>query len=516
MFHQIAVLPRALLAGMLGLLVFAGPIAAEQTPPGATDQKSVTFQDSESSFTLTGQLLSYDGLYARIQTENGPVTVATEGLDCVGAGCPDANTAKPTLRLSGVPEMTRVLLPALIERYALSAGMRVQKSESAPATTLFSLSRPDAVFDISVTTDTQAAAIADQKEGRVDIVLALSEPDGTQARQLRVVALDGLVPAVARANPLRKISLAALQQVLSGAVTDWSELGHPEGGPIRLLGSQSPKDGFLGLPLPAPTPFPNSVSARPLSMADRIASDPSAFGLVRASQLGLARALALEGACGRPIGANATRLKAEDYPLHAPLLLVLPQRRLPRGSKAFLQFFETPAAQLVVRRAGYVDQMPDRVPMVQQGQRLVNAVAAAGRNGAASLADMQELVAGLAGAERLTTTFRFRDGGAELDAQSSGNIERLARMLATGRLTGTEMIFAGFGDGTGPAPRNKELSLERAQAVRGAVQAQLEQLSAGPPPLELSVQGHGEVLPMGCDDSAWGRQVNRRVEVWLR
>ena len=70
--------------------------------------------------------------------------------------------------------------------------------------------------------------------------------------------------------------------------------------------------------------------------------------------------------------------------------------------------------------------------------------------------------------------------------------------------------------GTGPAPRNKELSLERAQAVRGAVQAQLEQLSAGPPPLELSVQGHGEVLPMGCDDSAWGRQVNRRVEVWLR
>ena len=121
MFHQIAVLPRALLAGMLGLLVFAGPIAAEQTPPGATDQKPVTFQDSESSFTLTGQLLSYDGLYARIQTENGPVTVATEGLDCVGAACPDANTPKPTLRLSGVPEMTRILMPALIERYALSA-----------------------------------------------------------------------------------------------------------------------------------------------------------------------------------------------------------------------------------------------------------------------------------------------------------------------------------------------------------------------------------------------------------
>jgi len=34
--------------------------------------------------------------------------------------------------------------------------------------------------------------------------------------------------------------------------------------------------------------------------------------------------------------------------------------------------------------------------------------------------------------------------------------------------------------------------------------------------LDITVDAFGEALPMGCDDSAWGRQVNLRVEVWVR
>jgi len=32
----------------------------------------------------------------------------------------------------------------------------------------------------------------------------------------------------------------------------------------------------------------------------------------------------------------------------------------------------------------------------------------------------------------------------------------------------------------------------------------------------LDVDAFGETMPMACDDSDWGRQVNRRVEVWVR
>ena len=31
----------------------------------------------------------------------------------------------------------------------------------------------------------------------------------------------------------------------------------------------------------------------------------------------------------------------------------------------------------------------------------------------------------------------------------------------------------------------------------------------------LETEAFGEALPMACDDSDWGRKVNRRVEVWV-
>jgi phosphate transport system substrate-binding protein len=32
----------------------------------------------------------------------------------------------------------------------------------------------------------------------------------------------------------------------------------------------------------------------------------------------------------------------------------------------------------------------------------------------------------------------------------------------------------------------------------------------------MSTASFGEALPMACDDTSWGRQVNRRVEVWVQ
>jgi len=34
--------------------------------------------------------------------------------------------------------------------------------------------------------------------------------------------------------------------------------------------------------------------------------------------------------------------------------------------------------------------------------------------------------------------------------------------------------------------------------------------------VQLDVDVFGEAVAMACDDSEWGRQVNRRSEVWVR
>jgi phosphate transport system substrate-binding protein len=56
------------------------------------------------------------------------------------------------------------------------------------------------------------------------------------------------------------------------------------------------------------------------------------------------------------------------------------------------------------------------------------------------------------------------------------------------------------------------LSVERAAKV-------LQELAAIAPDLAPAtlpaIEGFGEVLPMACDETAIGRGLNRRVELWL-
>jgi phosphate transport system substrate-binding protein len=111
-------------------------------------------------------------------------------------------------------------------------------------------------------------------------------------------------------------------------------------------------------------------------------------------------------------------------------------------------------------------------------------------------------------------SFRFEAGSARLDAQARSNVALLAQMLEAGRYDARDLLFAGFSDGDGGATANQRIAEKRAGAVLTAVKQAAE--TANLDQITLSARGYGEALPMACDDSAWGRKVNRRVEVWLR
>lgn len=474
--------------------------------------RTVTYSTADGATLITGTLIRKNGLFARVETEAGPITLAVGDLLCAGPGCA---VRDPDLHIAGAPEMARILLPALIQRYATALNADLDQSTSADGDLRFQLSRAENMVEIVLTPMPEMEAFAAQQLGKVDLVMSLRPPADTTPRRIHILALDGLVPAVARENPLTALTLPQIRGVLSGQITDWAALGHPKGGPIDLLHSPS-----LAARDPSLLPDLTAPKARALDpdrpIGAQVATTPGAFAILRASRLGRAKAMDVAGGCGRPIPAAPAYLKAEDYPLAAPLTLILPAGRLTDSAFGFLSFLNSPAAQLVVRRAGYADQLPDRVSLRQQGQRLSNAIAAAGQPGAASLADLQAFLRSMDGAERLTLTFRFEDGGSALDAQSMGNLTRLAQMIDSGRISGETIVLAGFGDGTGPAEANQALSLERAEAVRDALAQALRGLRPEAEPIALEVQAHGEALPIGCDDTEWGRQMNRRVEVWLR
>ena len=71
------------------------------------------------------------------------------------------------------------------------------------------------------------------------------------------------------------------------------------------------------------------------------------------------------------------------------------------------------------------------------------------------------------------------------------------------------VLVEGFTDSTGADAYNQTLSTDRADAVRVALLAQ------GIATTRVVSRGYGKANPVGSNDTAAGRQLNRRVEIVL-
>lgn len=492
--------------------------------------EDISVTSANGGLTLTGRFIAYDGTYLQIESKYGPLTVRYGDMACEGVGCPDPDAYVPTLRFSGASRMADLLLPGLIEGFGRSAGFRVdfeQVDGTHAELTFFEDDVPVAVFNLrSSSTDEgfadlvayEADAVMSVREVRADEVqiaddVGLGRLD--DGRQSRIVALDAMVPIVAPGRDLETISLPDLAQIFSGAVQDWSEIG-ADAGPVSLhvLDPESGlTQGFVDkVVLADRRALASELTAHPTfdDVVSAVASDASAIGIVPWTRAAFAQQLSLSDDCGYRLFPMAESLKAEDYPLTMPLFLYMPQRRQAPMMRDFLSWLRTPEAQLVVRRSGFVDPATVPIALSQQGQRFANAIALAGDG--VSLNELQRMVDVMKPRTRLSTTFRFEAGSSRLDAQSRSGLGDLAQGMRAGRYDGRELMLLGFSDGRGDAESNKRLSLERAKSVERALGAALNGL---PEDVTVTVDAFGEALPMGCDDTTWGRKLNRRVELWV-
>jgi len=496
--------------------------------------QDVTLTSRDGGVEVSGNLLGFDGEFYRIDTIYGELTVDGSGVVCEGPGCPNLTNFVADLQISGARGLASMLMPALVEAFAVRNGYRSELNSTGAETftlEIYSGEGSDLLARLNVVAATTDEGFADLLADQADIVVAAREirPDErTRAREAglgdlydanrsRVLALDAIVPVVSLGNTLNQIAPADLARIVAGEVTRWSELGGPDA-PI-VLHIPDPKTGFgqaiedlLMTPLEGSPPNTVTYHASVSEVSRAVRRDPFALGMTSYSEVGSNKPLSLTGGCGYSLDATRLTIKMEDYPLTAPNFVYLPARRLPKIGREFLAFLRSPAAQLVIRRAGFVDQTPEEISIDQQGQRLANAIAQAGPE--IRLEELQRMVNTLGLMRRLTTSFRFEAGSVRLDAQSRSNVAQLARALERGTYDARRLLFVGFSDGDGAAEANRNIALRRAEAVRRAVISAAETIDIER--VSLDVDAFGEALPMACDDSSWGRQANRRVEVWIR
>lgn len=514
---------RAVLSAVLFLFDATLPLMAQD----------VTLRSPDSQVEINGTLLGFDGEFYRLQTKYGELTVDGSGVSCTGPGCPNLQHFVAEVAFSGSSTMGAVLMPALLEAFAMRQGYSLKREgDDIHFAYLLHQDRDNklvARFDFRATNTDEG--FADLLADEADIVMALREirsdermlaqdaglGDMTGQNRSRVLALDAVVPVVASGNPITRLSPTNLAQVFSGQITNWQELGGPDA-PIDL---HMPEEGsglsqaiIDQLMEPAGLSLASNIKRHVslVRLSDAVDKDIFSIGLTSFSESGGTKILTLGGECGFSLDASRRTIKTEDYPLTAPMFLYFPARRLPKVARQFLAFTREPAAQIVMRRAEFIDQIPEEVPVEQQGNRFTNAITIAGAE--IDLATLQDMTKTLKPMARLTTSFRFQPGSTRLDAQSRSNVQQLARALEQGKYDARRLLFVGFSDGQGAAKDNQKIALRRAQTVLRAVSAAA--ITANLDRVDLGAKAFGEAMPMACDETSWGRRVNRRVEVWVQ
>ena len=204
-----------------------------------------------------GYPLGFDGEYYRVDnTKFGELTIDGSGVRCEGPGF-NLSAYVAEVTLSGSSAMAEVLMPALIEGFALRNGYRTNREEMEGDNFFYELREGEdgpvlARFFFYVTNTDEG--FADLLANEADIVLALREirpqerkmardagmGDMTGTNRSLVLALDAMVPIVAPENPVRSISTLDLARVFAGQVVNWQDLGGPNA-PIAL---HLPDQGF--------------------------------------------------------------------------------------------------------------------------------------------------------------------------------------------------------------------------------------------------------------------------------
>jgi phosphate transport system substrate-binding protein len=304
--------------------------------------------------------------------------------------------------------------------------------------------------------------------------------------------------------------------MFAGTITDWAAVGRPKGGPINLYARDHKSGTFNALVLTARKLTLRKDAKRFESsedLSDEVSRDPDGIGFVGFAYLRNAKALAITSDCGITSAPNTFNVKSEEYPLARRLFLYTTGLRKGSVAEELLRFALSLEARGSIVASGYIDQEFEFLERKEQMLRLADSLTL--NEPTINPFTLKQLALDIKTSTRMSTTFRFALGSAQLDSKSVLDVGRLARFLEFLVQTrqSKQIILAGFTDWIGTFESNAALSLARARQVRDTV---VRETKAKVPPDMIALRGYGPLMPTSCNDKDDGRHKNRRVEIWLK
>jgi len=414
------------------------------------------------------------------------------------------------LRLAGCKTMGTKLVPALAEAFLKQEGAKEvrQIASKIPGDRIIE-EIPDpgrtSAKAIEIAAYSSSFAFDSLTAGHADIGMSSRRIKPDEAQKLRifddmtmpynehVLALDGIAIIVHPSNPVSALSKDQIAAIFSGMIGNWRQLkGTP--GKINVYACNDDwgtADTFRSLVL-GNAQLAASVQrfAEEAQLSDAVVNDPNSIGFVAIPYVKNARALAISEPGISALAPDRLTAGMEDYPLSRRLYFYTREYPSNPYTRKFIEFALSQAGQQLVHRQGFV------------------ALNAKSETTITSADVPPEYTKLTENALRLSLNFHFPLGSVTLEDESRLDLERIVEFLNELDTQGRSVMLFGFADSLGSPNLNLGLSRKRAQTV--AEELKRHGISS------MAVAGFGSSMPVASNETAEGRQQNRRVEIWLK
>ncbi len=504
--------------------------AAVSLSSGVALADQVTLRDVSGDTELTGELIAYDGMTYTIRTSLGELTLEASRSVCDGAGCPAILSETTNLVVAGSGTVTEHLIPHLAKAYFGDISAKMERDDATKGMTYLEIDRLNTSNLLMTMVHSNSsmgikelmggelhAAFTTRPVNKVERALAIEAglSDLRTEKQESVVAYDGLLVVTHPSNPIKAMAEKDIARVFSGDIVNWSAFEHQDGQiNIYMREPESNSRELLQQVLLEPHKGNLKVGVTILdsdaAIAEAVLQDPNAIGLTSFVHRAGINALEIEGVCGIRVPATEFTIKTGEYPLSRPVYFYHNSNVAHDGLMGFAEFVSSAEAQSVIESAGFVDRTIMSEPLNGQGLRVANTIMS--NEATENIVGTRSMLKRMSHSERLSTTIRFDNGSTDLDATDYEDLEHLVELITSEEYEGADFYFMGFSDSIGRADLNQFLALQRAEIVRQALVSRYPELSDR---IKARSVGYGELSPLACNETRPGREVNRRVEVWV-
>ncbi len=494
--------------------------------------QEVTLRSMDGTLAMTGQLTGFDGENYQLETSVGSISLNIFQVSCEGADCPDLMANLNEFAIAGSGAIGAHMMPAMIEAYAfdLNGDLEVEVVSLAQTkyTILDSSGEIHAIITLNLGTSNDAFTALEQRDAFIGLssrrasdsernrFLRAGRGDLRQPEQERILALDGLAVTVNPRNPIQTLSLDQISDIFAGNIRNWREVGGLDAA-INVYRRETNSGATQTFNQLVMAPTRRSLSSTSNILDDNTAvsaavmQDGNGIGIAGAADAQNTQILSLRSVCGQVSSPSEFSIKTEEYPISRRMFLYTDSGPIPDVAEEFISYITSDEAQTIVEQAGFVSQNVSTASLNDQGRRLAHALIA--ERDRASLELLQEMVASLLDAERLSLTFRFKSGSVSPDNRALVDIARLAEMVKNGDFDGKRLMIIGFADSIGAINENQRLSQARAESIRDVL---VEAVGGEAGSVQFTPFGYGKLSPIGCNETQDGRDTNRRVEIWVR